>query len=147
MGQITGRLNPTGAIQGALNPVYGGGAEELSELHDVQITDIQNNQVLKYSVSFNKWVNVSPDNAFPIWQEIEADISMIESLGGIAMVSVSGDQTNKVIDLHFNYPLVCPTGVSAEYNESLDITDFYIGVPYQAVNDMKVLISLRNKRS
>ena len=147
MAQITGRLNPIGAIQGALNPVYGGGAEELSELHDVQITDVQNNQVLKYDVGFSKWRNVSPDNAFPIWDETEADITMNEMLGGIAMVAMSGDQTDKVMELYFNYPLVCPTVISVGYSESLDQTNFYIGVPYMAVNDMKVLISLRNKRS
>lgn len=147
MGQITGRLNPIGAIQGALNPVYGGGAEALSELNDVQITNVQNNQVLKYDVGFSKWRNVSPDNAFPIWTEIEADITMNETLGGIVLVAMSGDQTNKVMDLHFNYPLVCPTVISVGYSEELDQTNFYIGVPYQAVNDMKVLISLRNKRS
>ena len=147
MGQITGRLNPTGAIQGALNPVYGGGAEALSELNDVEITNVQNNQVLKYDIGFSKWRNISPDNAFPIWQEIEADISMNEVLGGMAIVAVSGDQTNKVMGLSFNYPLVCPTAITVEYDDSLDLTNFYISVPYQAVNDMKVLISLRNKRS
>lgn len=147
MEQINGRLNPQGNISGSLNPVYGGGAEELSALDDVQILNVQNGQVLKYSVGFDKWINVSPDNAFPIWAETEADVSMNESIGGVALVTMSGDKTNKVMDLHFNYPLVCPTVISVEYDDSLDMTSFYIGVPYQDVNDMKVLISLRNKRS
>ena len=147
MSQITGSLNSNGNITGALNPGGVGGAEELSELNDVEITNVQNAQVLRYTVSNSKWVNVSPDIAFPIWQESEVDITMDPVLGGQVIVTFSGDVTDKVLDLHFNYSMVCPNFISVDYSDLTDSTTIYLGVPYMAVNDMKVLISLRNKRS
>lgn len=123
------------------------GVNELSELSDVNINNPSAGNVLIYGGASGKWFNDTPENAFPIWQEIEADVSMSEILGGSVIVTFDHDISSQILDLHFNYPMVCPSTISYSYDAQTQLYTLYISVPYQAVNDMKCLVSLRNKRS
>lgn len=123
------------------------GVDELSELSDININEPSTGNVLLYNASSGKWFNDTPENAFPIWQEIEADVSMSELIGGSVLVTFNTDISSKVLDLHFNYSMVCPSSITYSYDAQTQLYSLYISVPYQAVNDMKCLISLRNKRS
>lgn len=130
-----------------INNTSPAGAAELSELSDVTINNPSAGNALIYGGSSGKWYNVTPEQAFPIWQEIETDVSMIEHLGGLVIVTFDHDISSKVLDLHFNYSMVCPSAITYSYDDQTQLYTLYISVPYQAVNDMKCLISLRNKRS
>lgn len=150
MDQITGRLNAAGSITGALNPVYGRGASSLSELDDVRISNPQNLQLLQYDIGFNKWRNVDPSRAFPLNDEVYEMFKFQDNYRA-AFRSVGTDFSNKIIDIHFNYPMVQLKNISITYIEEhefgpeydIQITAYY---PNE-VNDMKCLFSFRDKRS
>ena len=130
-----------------INNTLPDGVNELSELSDVTINNPNAGNALIYGGASGKWYNVTPEQAFPIWDEFEADVSMNELLGGSVIVTFDHDISSQVLDLHFNYSMVCPSSITYSYDAQTELYTLYISVPYQAVNDMKCLISLRNKRS
>lgn len=150
MDHITGRLNATGSITGALNPVYGRGASSLSELDDVRISNPQNLQLLQYDIGFDKWRNVDPSRALPLNDE---EYSMFKFQDNYRAVfeTVGIDFSNKIIDVHFNYPMVQLKNISVTYVEEQTmgaVYDIKITAYYpEEVNDLKCLFSYRDKRS
>lgn len=150
MDQITGRLNATGNITGALNPVYGSGASALSELDDVSINNVQNLQALQYQAGLQKWVNVDPNNLLPFIDN-EFQMSKFLDVYQVMATSTGPDLSNKIIDVHFNYSMVQLKYISITYREMTEQGPVYnisIGATYSDdVNDMKCLLSFRDKRS
>lgn len=150
MDQITGRLNATGNITGALNPVYGSGASALSELDDVSINNVQNLQALQYQAGLQKWVNVDPNNLLPFIDN-EFQMSKFLDVYQVMATSTGHDLSNKIIDVHFNYSMVQLKYISITYREMTEqgpVYDISIGATYSDdVNDMKCLLSFRDKRS
>lgn len=150
MDHITGRLNATGSITGALNPVYGSGASALSELDDVRISNPQNLQILQYDISFDKWRNVNPSRALPLNDE---EYSMFKFQDNYRAVfrAVGTDFSDKIIDIHFNYSMVQLKNISITYvgeEQFGPVYDIQITAYYpNEVNDMKCLFSFRDKRS
>lgn len=150
MDQITGRLNAVGNISGALNPVYGSGASALSELDDVRISNPQNLQLLQYQLGTDKWVNVDPSRALPFKDD---EYTMFKQGDNYLAVfrTVGIDFSNKIIDVHFNYPMVQLKGVRITYVEEQElgpVYDFQIKAYYsEEVNDLKCIFSYRDKRS
>lgn len=150
MDQITGRLNATGSITGALNPVYGRGASALSELDDVRILNPQNLQILQYDISFDKWRNVNPSRALPLNDEEYSMFKFQDNYRAVFRV-VGTDFSNKIIDIHFNYSMVQLKNISINYvgeEQFGPVYDIQITAYYpNEVNDMKCLFSFRDKRS
>ena len=150
MEQITGRLNATGSITGALNPVYGRGASVLSELDDVRISNPQNLQILQYDNSFDKWRNVNPSRALPLNDE-EYSMFKFQDKYRAVFRAVGTDFSDKIIDIHFNYSMVQLKNISKTYvgeGQFGPVYDFQITAYYpNEVNDMKCLFSFRDKRS
>lgn len=150
MDHITGRLNATGSITGALNPIYGAGASALSELDDVRISNPQNLQILQYDISFDKWRNVNPSRALPLNDE---EYSMFKFQDNYRAVfrAVGTDFSDKIIDIHFNYSMVQLKNISITYvgeEQFGPVYDIQITAYYpNEVNDMKCLFSFRDKRS
>lgn len=150
MEQITGRLNATGSITGALNPVYGRGASALSELDDVRISNPQNLQILQYHIGLNKWRNVDPSRALPFTDD---EYTMFKQSDNYLAVfrTVGIDFSNKITDVHFNYSMVQLKNISITYvgEEQLGpVYDIQITAYYpNEANDMKCLFSFRDKRS
>lgn len=150
MDQITGSLNATGSITGALNPVYGRGASALSELDDVRISNPQNLQILQYDISFDKWRNVNPSRALPLNDE-EYSMFKFQDKYRAAFRIVGIDFSNKIIDVHFNYPMVQLKNISITFVEEqtfgpaydIKITAYYP----EEVNDIKCTFTYRDKRS
>lgn len=150
MDQITGSLNAAGNISGALNPVYGSGASALSELDDVHISNVKNLQILQYQIGTNKWVNIDPARALPFTDD---EWTMFKNADTYiaAFRTVGIDFSNKIIDVHFNYPMVQLKGIRITYVEEDElgpVYDFQIKASYsEDVNDLKCLFSYRDKRS
>lgn len=150
MDQITGSLNAAGNISGALNPVYGSGASALSELDDVQISNVQNLQLLQYQLGTDKWVNIDPARALPVNDDIYEMFKFLDNYRA-AYRTVGIDFSNKIIDVHFNYPMVQLKNISITFVEeealgpayNIQITAYYP----EEVNDMKCLLTYRDKRS
>lgn len=150
MDHITGRLNAAGNITGALNPVYGSGASALSELEDVIISNVQNSQIIQYHAGLQKWVNVDPGNVLP-FKDKELLMSKFLDIYQVTAVLIGDDLSNKIIDIHFNYPMVQLEYISITFREMTELGPAYdisIGASYpNDVNDMKCLFSYRDKRS
>lgn len=146
MDQITGRLNAVGNISGAINPIYGSGASALSELNDVRISNPQNLQILQYDIGFDKWRNVDPSRALPFTDD---EYPMFKQSDNYLAVfrTVGIDFSNKIIDVHFNYPMVQLKGIKITH-ELGPVYDFQIKAYYpDDVNDLKCIFSYRDKRS
>lgn len=148
MDQITGSLNATGNITGALNPVYGTGASALSELDDVDINGALVGDVLmlmNMSSGVNKW------SAYPslfisekFFNDYELDILWVMG-SGIAQISFDNDISNKVIDIHFTSPNVCPDNVRVRYDEQTLKWWIQISIPEEYYDEnLKCLLTLRD---
>lgn len=150
MDQITGRLNAVGNISGAINPVYGSGASALSELDDIRISNPQNLQLLQYDIGFDKWRNVDPSRALPFTDD---EYTMFKQSDNYLAVfrTVGIDFSNKIIDVHFNYPMVQLKGIRITFVEEQElgpVYDFQIKAYYSDdVNDLICLFSYRDKRN
>ena len=150
MDQITGRLNAAGSITGALNPVYGRGASALSELDDVDVTGALVGDVLmlmNMGSGVNKWT------AYPslfisekFFNDYELDVLWVLN-NGLAQISFDDDISNKVIDLHFTAPNVCPDSIEVSYDQTTAKWWLKIGIPSEYYDEnLKCLLTLRDKK-
>lgn len=125
------------------------GVDELSELNDVQITNVQNQQLLQYQLGIDKWINVDPSRALPLNDEVYEMFKFQDNYRAVFR-SIGTDFSNKIIDIHFNYPMVQLKNISITYIEEQEFGpeyDIKITAYYpNDVNDMKCLFSFRDKR-
>lgn len=126
------------------------GVDELSELNDVDTFGAQVSDVLMYmnmGSGDNKW---TPYPARSIserfFNDYELDVLWVMNIGR-AQISFDNDVSNKVIDLHFTAPNVCPDSVEVSFDQTTSKWWIRITIPSDYYDEsLKCLLTLRDKK-
>lgn len=126
------------------------GVDELSELNDVDTEGANVSDVLMFmnmGSGGNKWI---PYPALYIserfFDDYELEVLWVMQRG-LAQISFDDDVSNKVIDLHFTAPNVCPDDVEVSYDQTTSKWWIKIRIPSDYYDEsLKCLLTLRDKK-
>ena len=128
------------------------GVDELSELNDVDTEGALVGDVLMLLNSGGggggtKWY---PYPSLWISEKffVDYELDILWLLGrGVAQIYFDNDVSNKVIDLHFTAPNVCPSSVTVSYDQTNEKWRIQIIIPEEYQDDnLKCLLTLRDKK-
>lgn len=133
-----------------VNGALPSGVDELSELNDVDTFGVMVGDVLMFmnmGSGANKW---TPYPALSIserfFNDYELEVLWVMQRG-LAQISFDNDISNKVIDLHFTAPNVCPDDVEVSYEQQTSKWWIKIRIPSDYYDeDLKCLLTLRDKK-
>ncbi len=129
--------------EGYLEVSIGTGASYLSSLLDVSITDISNNQFLKYNIDISKWENVSSLEASLYFWELSIALLKESSLGsGFAW---NGTLLDVSIDSYDSWELAQDASISTLRSKDSNIDTSLNAIWTKFDNVDSSIISLNNE--
>lgn len=124
-----------------VNAALPSGVDELSELNDVELTNLVPYQLLQYING--KWVNKDVSD---VWTIIDRVISMTMTPQGATGSLLVDNLIDVLIDIHCSVPLMCPNSLVTEWIEESEKWQLTITFPYyENVSTFYCLISLRTR--
>ena len=125
-----------------VNAALPSGVDELSELNDVEFTNLLPYQLLQYGID-GKWVNKDVSD---VWTIIDRVISMTMTAQGATGTLLVDNLVDVLIDIHCSIPLMCPDSIEAEWDEESEKWQLTVSFPYyDNVSTFNCLISLRTR--